>query len=138
MKARAPSSSGGGGKDAADTVSPFSQLHHSFASTGAGGLKMLEVNERTGIFPALAHAISARSATGYVGLPLAPATARSGFQTIGFDIDPEKIGQLNRGCSYIDSVGSEQLSGLVRHQGAGWPRVARAMASRRRRLQPAG
>jgi UDP-N-acetyl-D-glucosamine dehydrogenase len=83
---------------------------------------MLEVNERTGIFPALVHAISARSATigviglGYVGLPLAAATARSGFQTIGFDIDPEKIGQLNRGCSYIDSVGSEQLSGLVRQQ----------------------
>jgi UDP-N-acetyl-D-glucosamine dehydrogenase len=83
---------------------------------------MLEVNERTGIFPALAHAISSRSAMigviglGYIGLPLAAATARSGFQTIGFDIDPEKIGQLNRGCSYIDSVGSEQLLELVREQ----------------------
>jgi UDP-N-acetyl-D-mannosaminuronate dehydrogenase len=55
----------------------------------------------------------ARSATlgviglGYVGLPVAAATARSGFQTIGFDIDTEKIGQLNAAAPI--SVGSEQL-----------------------------
>ncbi len=82
---------------------------------------MLDSNERAGI-SALAHAIAARSATvgviglGYVGLPLAAAVARSSFPTLGFDIDPEKISQLNRGSSYIDAVDSAQLAGLVREQ----------------------
>ncbi|HZZ90523.1 MAG TPA: nucleotide sugar dehydrogenase [Caulobacteraceae bacterium] len=50
---------------------------------------------------------------GYVGLPLAAATAAAGFRTLGFDIDPQKPTQLNRGLSYIDAVGSETLSRLV-------------------------
>lgn len=50
---------------------------------------------------------------GYVGLPLAAACARAGFQTVGFDIDPEKPERLNRGESYIDAVSSEELGCLV-------------------------
>ena len=50
---------------------------------------------------------------GYVGLPLAAATARAGFRTIGFDIDPQKPAQLNAGRSYIDAVTGEALAGLV-------------------------
>jgi UDP-N-acetyl-D-mannosaminuronate dehydrogenase len=52
----------------------------------------------------------------YVGLPVAAATARSGFQTIGFDIDTEKIGQLNRGCSYIRGQrAARPTTALCRH-----------------------
>jgi UDP-N-acetyl-D-glucosamine dehydrogenase len=74
---------------------------------------------KTGVSAGLGQAIIARSATvgviglGYVGLPLATAIARAGFPTIGFDIDVEKIHQLNSGTSYIDTVNSEHLSELV-------------------------
>lgn len=67
----------------------------------------------------LLSTLSDRSATagiiglGYVGLPLAVATARQGFSTIGFDIDPSKMEQINSGESYIDAVSKEELSRLV-------------------------
>lgn len=47
---------------------------------------------------------------GYVGLPLAVATARAGFRTIGFDIDPGKVEKLRAGASYIEAVKSEELA----------------------------
>ena len=50
---------------------------------------------------------------GYVGLPLAAASARAGLRTIGFDIDPAKPERLNRGESYIDAVSSQELGKLV-------------------------
>ncbi|MFO0991213.1 MAG: nucleotide sugar dehydrogenase [Hyphomicrobiales bacterium] len=50
---------------------------------------------------------------GYVGLPLAVTTSRSGFQTIGFDIDPKKVEELQAGRSYIEAVTSEALSQQV-------------------------
>jgi len=71
------------------------------------------------IADALAARLQARSATvgiiglGYVGLPLAAAAARAGFATLGFDIDPRKPEQLNRGASYIDAVPSAELARLV-------------------------
>jgi UDP-N-acetyl-D-glucosamine dehydrogenase len=46
---------------------------------------------------------------GYVGLPLAMATARGGFATTGFDIDPEKVATLSGGRSYIEAVPSVAL-----------------------------
>src|SRR5436190_7686594 len=67
----------------------------------------------------LMGAIEARTATvgvcglGYVGLPLAAATAEVGFRVIGFDIDDGKIEEISEGRSYIDSVSSERLSALV-------------------------
>jgi UDP-N-acetyl-D-glucosamine dehydrogenase len=50
---------------------------------------------------------------GYVGLPLAAAAARAGFRTLGFDIDPQKAEQLNRGQSYIDAAPSGEIARLV-------------------------
>ena len=48
---------------------------------------------------------------GYVGLPLAMASARGGFPTVGFDIDPDKVASLNAGRSYIGAVASDELAG---------------------------
>ena len=50
---------------------------------------------------------------GYVGLPLAAAITRAGFQCTGFDIDPDKVAQLNRGESYIYAVRSDELASMV-------------------------
>ena len=50
---------------------------------------------------------------GYAGLPLAVCFAEAGFETIGFDIDPEKIRSLNCGASYIRHLPSELLAKLV-------------------------
>ena len=67
-------------------------------------------------------AIAARSATvgviglGYVGLPLAAATASAGFPTTGFDVDAAKVTRLNAGDSYIDAVASADLGALVREK----------------------
>jgi len=41
---------------------------------------------------------------GYVGLPLAMTYAESGFRTVGFDVDAERVDALNRGRSHIDDV----------------------------------
>ncbi len=46
---------------------------------------------------------------GYVGLPLATAFAKAGFQVLGIDIDAEKVDALNAGRSYIPDVGDEEL-----------------------------
>jgi UDP-N-acetyl-D-glucosamine dehydrogenase len=70
-------------------------------------------------FDKLQSALADRTATvgiiglGYVGLPLAAATARQGFATTGFDIDPAKEAQIQAGRSYIGAVSSEELAGLV-------------------------
>jgi UDP-N-acetyl-D-glucosamine dehydrogenase len=50
---------------------------------------------------------------GYVGLPLAASAASGGFRTLGFDIDPAKAEQLNRGRSYIEAVSDEALGAIV-------------------------
>src|ERR1700749_523765 len=50
---------------------------------------------------------------GYVGLPLAVATARAGFVTGGFDTDPAKPSSIAAGQSYIDAVRSVELARLV-------------------------
>ncbi len=41
---------------------------------------------------------------GYVGLPLAIAIHRAGFQVMGLDIDAEKISRLGAGKSYLSTV----------------------------------
>lgn len=48
---------------------------------------------------------------GYVGLPLAMASARAGYKTIGLDVDPRKTEQLNAGKSYVDAAPSIELAG---------------------------
>ena len=50
---------------------------------------------------------------GYVGLPLAVEFAESGFRVTGVDVDADKVGQINCGCSYIDDVAGERVRRLV-------------------------
>ena len=46
---------------------------------------------------------------GYVGLPLLVAFAKKGFSVLGFDIDSDKINQIQQGKSYIRHVPPENL-----------------------------
>lgn len=50
---------------------------------------------------------------GYVGLPLAVEKARSGFKTIGFDVQKKKVDMVNAGSNYIGDVVDSDLSELV-------------------------
>jgi hypothetical protein len=59
------------------------------------------------------QAVSAVCGLGYVGLPLVRAVATEGYNVIGFDIDPEKVSQLNAGKSYIHHIASETIADLV-------------------------
>lgn len=49
---------------------------------------------------------------GYVGLPLALRLTHAGFPVLGFDIDPRKSEQLERGESYLSHIASADLDGL--------------------------
>lgn len=51
---------------------------------------------------------------GYVGLPLAVEFARAGFHVVGYDVDKQKVAQLNEGVSYIPDVPSEHLDEVVK------------------------
>ena len=46
---------------------------------------------------------------GYVGLPLARAFSASGFPVLGFDTDPAKVAQLERGQSYIGHIPAQVI-----------------------------
>jgi UDP-N-acetyl-D-glucosamine dehydrogenase len=50
---------------------------------------------------------------GYVGMPLALAAWTAGFRVVGFDIDPEKVRQVNEGKSYIRSISEDAVSRAV-------------------------
>ncbi|MEO0074411.1 MAG: nucleotide sugar dehydrogenase, partial [candidate division WOR-3 bacterium] len=49
---------------------------------------------------------------GYVGLPLCVEIARAGYETVGIDIDCRKVDSVNRGCSFIDDVPSQDIAEL--------------------------
>jgi UDP-N-acetyl-D-glucosamine dehydrogenase len=50
---------------------------------------------------------------GYVGLPLIRTFVAAGFQTLGFDVDAEKVNQLRSGKSYIEHIPSEWIGRCV-------------------------
>jgi UDP-N-acetyl-D-glucosamine dehydrogenase len=50
---------------------------------------------------------------GYVGLPLAVEFAKAGFDVTGFDVDQQKVDQINAGRSYILDVKPEDIAGSV-------------------------
>jgi UDP-N-acetyl-D-glucosamine dehydrogenase len=50
---------------------------------------------------------------GYVGLPLAVEYADFGFRTIGFDVDAERVNQLNAGENWNDDIDEEALQDAV-------------------------
>jgi len=47
---------------------------------------------------------------GYVGLPLACAFARAGFEVLGFDVDETKVNQINRGQSPLEDLSDADLA----------------------------
>jgi UDP-N-acetyl-D-glucosamine dehydrogenase len=51
---------------------------------------------------------------GYVGLPLGLRFAEAGHRVVGFDTDPVKIDNLNRGQSYIGHIPSVKIQQHVR------------------------
>ncbi|MBL4931523.1 MULTISPECIES: nucleotide sugar dehydrogenase [Clostridium] len=51
---------------------------------------------------------------GYVGLPLSVEKAKAGFETIGFDVQDEKVRMVNEGHNYIGDVVDEELNDLVK------------------------
>lgn len=52
---------------------------------------------------------------GYVGLPLAVEKAKAGFQTMGFDVQEEKVRMVNEGHNYIGDVVDEDLKKIVQN-----------------------
>ncbi len=50
---------------------------------------------------------------GYVGLPLALEFAKKNFRVLAFDLDQERIAQINRGISYIPDVPTAELAACV-------------------------
>ncbi|MDA9816132.1 nucleotide sugar dehydrogenase [Alphaproteobacteria bacterium] len=50
---------------------------------------------------------------GYVGLPLMSSICSTGLRVIGFDIDRQKIENLNQGRSYLETLSSEDLIGHI-------------------------
>jgi len=50
---------------------------------------------------------------GYVGLPLATEFAGKGFKATGFEVDENKVAQINSGRSYIGDVSTQQVKESV-------------------------
>ena len=50
---------------------------------------------------------------GYVGLPLLQAFCNAGFAVVGFDIDPNKIMQLQRGDNYLKHLGDNLARDMI-------------------------
>jgi UDP-N-acetyl-D-glucosamine dehydrogenase len=53
---------------------------------------------------------------GYVGLPLARAFSKAGYQVTGFDTDPVKIVKLNEGDSYFKHIPGADIQEMRRRQ----------------------
>jgi len=80
----------------------------------------------------LAGAIRERDATvavvgmGYVGLPLAMALDRAGFDAIGFDANESKIESLAGGTSHVTDIADATLrTGAIRFTASSSARLAR-------------
>ncbi|SLN22813.1 UDP-N-acetyl-D-glucosamine 6-dehydrogenase [Oceanibacterium hippocampi] len=54
---------------------------------------------------------------GYVGLPLAFAVTGAGFRSIGFDISPERVADLNAGRSYIKTIPANKIAEMRKGDG---------------------
>ncbi|MFQ5586911.1 MAG: nucleotide sugar dehydrogenase [Thermodesulfobacteriota bacterium] len=50
---------------------------------------------------------------GYVGLPMAVEFARKGFSVAGIDTNPERVGKINKGESYVLGIKHEEIKELV-------------------------
>jgi UDP-N-acetyl-D-glucosamine dehydrogenase len=63
---------------------------------------------------------------GYVGLPLLVAVNDAGYPVIGLEADPDKVGALKEGRSYLVDVTNGEVSGLHEAVFDSDPRVLRA------------
>jgi UDP-N-acetyl-D-glucosamine dehydrogenase len=59
-------------------------------------------------------AIIAIIGMGYVGLPLMLRFSEVGYRVIGVDIDPDKVGKLNRGESYIEHIDGRAIAAALK------------------------
>lgn len=50
---------------------------------------------------------------GYVGLPIALHAANSGYEVVGFDLNPKLVSDLNSAKSHIEDVSHAELSELI-------------------------
>ena len=76
--------------------------------TRPAGLAFDELKARIGRREATVAVIG----LGYVGLPLATAFSKVGFQVIGVDLDVERVAMLNSGQSYIPDVNASLIQEL--------------------------
>lgn len=89
-------------------------LDKSTPGTTAGSYRIMPV-PATPVLERLISALENRTAIigivglGYVGLPLMLRYAEAGFKVIGFDIDEEKVGKLNRGQTYIEHIKARSI-----------------------------
>jgi len=51
---------------------------------------------------------------GYVGIPLALSAVKAGFPILGFDIDDNRVAQINRGQSFIPHIPTELINDAVK------------------------
>ena len=58
---------------------------------------------------------------GYVGLPLAVASASAGFKVVGFDLNPQIVEELNKGKSHVEDISDAVLQNLI---GSGFYRAS--------------
>ncbi len=69
--------------------------------------------------PSLAEKITHRTAQiaviglGYVGLPLALAFVKAGFETVGVEVSAEKVEAINAGHSHIEDVSDAEIAPYV-------------------------
>ena len=66
---------------------------------------------------------------GYVGLPVAVAFARQGYQVVGYDLDSDRVASLKRGMDPTGEVSAEALERSRRHV----PRAAPSLVPSPRR-----
>ena len=62
---------------------------------------------------------------GYVGLPLVIRYVKCGYKVVGFDIDKNKVDQLNSGESYIEHIKSDDIKYCNEHDFVAKNRVFR-------------
>jgi len=79
-------------------------MHDDFGAPGNPGDLEKRIDERSARVGVIG--------LGYVGLPLLCAFHRAGFPVTGFDVDPGKVDSLNRGESYLKTVGPDVIAEL--------------------------
>jgi len=50
---------------------------------------------------------------GYVGLPVAVRAVETGFDVVGFEVDTEKVKNLNAGSSHVEDITDERLAAAL-------------------------